>query len=87
MIKIANNRFLDAFLKFLLFSAILHFLVLVVTSIITLDIGFLNYFDIVGINLFIPGIGSGMISQIFSLSLILILYALIFFLYTKKNKP
>ena len=86
MIKIANNRFLDAFLKFLLFSAILHFLVLVVTSIITLDIGFLNYFDIIDVNLFLPGIDVGMISQIFSASLIIILYALIFFLYTKKNK-
>ncbi len=85
MFKIANNRFLDAFLKLMLFSAVLHIATLIIVSIKKADAAPLNFFSIVGVDQFIPGIDKGLSSQITSLSLIIILYGMIYLLYTKKD--
>lgn len=80
-----KNRFIDALIKFILFSAFLHLLLLLIFLVFTHDFTGVNYFNIIGLNLFFPNIGQGFASQIFSLLTMAVTYGLIFFIINKKG--
>lgn len=80
-----KNRLWDAFLKLVLFSAGLHVVLLVVYSILHLNFLPLNYFNILDIDLFFPGIINGALSNILSVICIVAIYLLIYFNLTDKS--
>lgn len=82
--QIAKNRYLDAFLKFLLLSAIIHPSLLLISFSTNLNVSLLNYFDIIGLNLFFPGIIEGYLSQILSVIIMIAIYLIIYLHFTKK---
>ena len=86
MIQIAKNRILDAFLKFILLSAIIHTALLAVYSLIFWDIRVFNYFSILAVSLFIPGAASGQVSMIVSGAIMASVFLAIFLFYTKSDK-
>lgn len=86
MNKISNNRFLDAFLKLLLVSAIIHLSIIVVFLIITKNIKVLNYFNILDIDSFFPEVINGTLSQILSAGIVIFIYIVIFFFFTKSKR-
>jgi hypothetical protein len=84
MKRISKNRFVDALLKLMLLSAIIHIIILITFSIIKMDFTFINYFKILTIDLIVPSITQGVLSNVLSVAVVVILYILIFFFYTKK---
>jgi len=80
-----KNRFLNTLVKFILFSAVLHILLLAIAFVFKRDLTAVNYFNVVGLNLFFPEIGQGLASQIFSLLTMVVIYGLIFFVSNKKT--
>lgn len=86
MIRIAKNRLLDAFLKFVLLSALVHTALLAVYALVFWDFGVFNYFSILDLGLFIPGITTGQVSVIVSASIMATLFLVIFLFYTKSEK-
>jgi len=84
MIKF-KNRYLEALIKLILFSAIFHLVLLFIYALINLNISYLNYFSIIDIDLFLPSITEGPFSLIFSLITALALYLIILFKFTRKR--
>ena len=84
MFNIAKNRFLDALLKLMLLSAIVHAVLVVIFSFLTKDLEFLNYFYIIGLNLFFPNISMGITGQILSAATVVAFYTAIFLFFTKN---
>jgi hypothetical protein len=84
MIQIVKNRFVDALLKLILLSAIFHMALLILFSIVNLDLVILNYFNILDIDLLFPNIIEGVLSQLLSIAMVIIIYSLIFVFFTKK---
>lgn len=66
--KISKRRLLDALKKLILFSAIFHMCILIGLAVAKGDIVILNYFNILDLDLFWPGIIEGPISLIASLA-------------------
>jgi hypothetical protein len=85
MIKIVKNRLLDALLKLMLVSAGLHVVVVVFFALIKNNIRVLNYFSIIGLDLFIPDLSTGFVSHIIAILITLVLYLVILFFFTEKN--
>jgi len=83
--RLAKNRYLDALLKLVLFSAITHMLILVYKSLSTTDSTVMNYFNILDLDLFFDGIEKGALSQVLSIVVMLGIYFAIFFLFTRKG--
>ena len=84
--KTSENRYIDALIKLILFSAVFHIILIIIYSIVNLDITHLNYFNILDIDLFFPGIIDGPLSQVFSILMIAIIYLIIYSVFTKKDK-
>jgi len=84
--KTSENRYIDALIKLILFSAVFHIILITIYSIVNLDITYLNYFNILDIDLFFPGIIDGSLSQVFSILMITIIYLIIYSVFTKKDK-
>ena len=82
MFRIARNRFLDAFLKFLLLSSIIHTILMFIYSIAYNDIEHLNYFRILDISAFIPGLKGGIIPDIAGTVIMILLYLIIYFFFS-----
>ena len=85
MNKIVTNRWLDAFLKLLLISAVIHFSIMVLALLINQNTLLLNFFDIIDLDLFLPGIINGTTNQILSAIVIIFLYIIIYLFFTKKS--
>lgn len=85
MMQISKNRFLDALLKLMLFSAMLHIVVLACVSVAQLNFSPLNYFSIVSLDVLFPAISDVPVSQGLSLLIVIILYTVILLGYTKKS--
>jgi hypothetical protein len=83
MIRIAKNRILDALLKFILVTALIHLSVMAVYSIVTWDFGLWNYFRIINLNLFVPGSVLGPVSMAVSAALMATGIMAMYFFYTK----
>ncbi|RDG28618.1 hypothetical protein DV872_25905 [Oceanispirochaeta sp. M1] len=69
------------------FTALIHIVILVIISILKSDIKYLNYYNILDIDLFIPNIIDGYLSQIFSfVTIVIILSAIYIRISIKSNK-
>lgn len=77
-----ERRFFRAFFKTVLFFAIFHFILLIVLTVVTQRIEYLNIFEIVGLSHFFPGIQTGIISFIISTGIV----AATYFLYYHRAK-
>lgn len=86
MLKICKNRFLDALCKFVLFSAFLHVIAIVVFFIVKRDVIAFNYFHIISAHLVFPDLIKGWFAQVISLVIMIVLYVIIFSFYTDKEK-
>ncbi|MBI3034345.1 hypothetical protein HYY72_04240 [Candidatus Woesearchaeota archaeon] len=84
MIMLSKNRVLDALLKFVVISAAVHLIVLAAYSLKTGQFTWLNYFKMIGIDLFFPNVLESPQATFLSMTTVAALYILIFFLFTKK---
>lgn len=80
-----KNRFLDVLIKFILFSAVLHITLLLIFFVISHDLTVVNYYQIIGLNLFFPQIGQGAVSQVLSILTMILFYGLIFVFARRKK--
>lgn len=78
MKKITKKSLWKAFKWLVLLSACTHLVLLFLSFLQTQDITLINYFNIIDLDLFIPNIENGIVSQIFSLGIIVILYFLLY---------
>lgn len=85
MTQLSKNRFLDSFLKFLLVSAVIHFIILMIITLKEMNIIYLNYFKILNINFFFKEIEQGILSQVISTIIVIIIYVVIFVFFTRKK--
>lgn len=78
MRNIAKNRYLDALLKLMLLSAVIHMTVLAVYFVLYLDLSRFNFFKIVALDLFYPQLVTTHLTNIYSLGTMFILWAMFF---------
>lgn len=83
MNKIVNNKYLDALLKTMLFSAIIHMILLFIYIGISGKFYLANYFNILDLDLFSPKFIEGAGSLILSGVVVLGIY--IFFLFKRDS--
>jgi len=77
-----------SFLKFVLLTALIHIVVLVISAIKDGNIKYLNYFQILGLGKFWPQITHGLISDIVSaLLMILLIATFLTIAFIKKANP
>ena len=84
--KIFKNRYLDTLAKLILLSAVTHMSVVLLYSTINCNIINLNYFSILDLELFFPNIIHKQISHLASGITVIILFTIIYFFFTKKDK-
>ena len=80
-----KNRYLDAAIKFVLFSATVHLILITIYVITHIGVVSLNYFDILDVDLFIPALKNGLASQLISLVFAILFYTLILKYFTKRQ--
>jgi hypothetical protein len=73
--RFLSSRFVDALAKTILFFASVHLLILAIVA-IRGDISVLNVFNILSLNLFLPGLGEGLVNFLLSYCVVLGVYAL-----------
>ena len=77
-IKIVKNKYLNALLLLMLFSAIVHMIILFLMTISTFDIYALNFFNILDIDVLFPALFfNSTLSNISSVIFILSIYLII----------
>lgn len=81
-VNIVKNKYLNALLILMLFSAIVHMLVLFIVAVISQDMYMLNYFNILDLDLFYPNVFNSPAGNIFSGLIVVAIYLFIL----KKNK-
>ena len=84
MNSIVKNRYFDALLKLMLFSAIVHVGLLIVYSIFSKDLFILNYFNILDFDLVYSRIATGVTNFIISGVVVIVIYIIILRFFTKK---
>ncbi len=73
-IKIADNKYVNALLVLMLFSAIVHMIILFVVAIASRDMYVLNYFNILDVDLFHASIFSSGAGNLFALVAVVGIY-------------
>lgn len=86
MKSIVKNPYLDALLKLMLLSAIIHIFVLVIYSVLNGNVFYLNFFKIINIDLFFPEIVNLDCYGLYSFVITIWLYILIYYISNIKNK-
>jgi hypothetical protein len=81
---LVQNKYINAFILLVLFSAAIHIMLLTVFAVISNDISVLNFFNIISLNYFMEGMFNGMLSTLLSFVVVLILYGCMLFVSTKK---
>ena len=81
-IKIVKNKYLNALFILMLFSAIVHMLVVFYFALTSGDFYIFNYFNILDLDLFYPNIFNNFIGNIFSILFVVFIYLIIL----KNNK-
>ena len=81
MKKITKKSLWKAFKWLVLLSACTHLVLLFLSFLQTQDVTLMNYFNIIDLDLFIPNIENGIVSQIFSLGIIILLYYMLYWHY------
>jgi hypothetical protein len=84
--KIKKNKYVNALIKIMLFSAVVHMIMIGIYSFAKLNTVKFNFFDILDLDLFFPRMIHGNISQISSLVTFVLLYALIVLGITYKRR-
>jgi len=82
MVKIAKNKYVNAALVLMLFSAIAHMVILFFSAVATKDMHALNYFNILDFDFMFPDLFTGFWVDVFSWIFVGFLYAVIL----KANK-
>ncbi len=85
MSSLKTNRFIQAFLYLMLISAALHIFILVLYFTVTLDYSSLNFFEIIGLNLFYPTFVSSISGNYLSIIVMLGIYFLGYKFLTSKK--
>ena len=80
------KKILKSFLKFVLLTALIHIGVLIFTSIKNGNIKFLNYFQILGLTEFWPKITKGWISDLISMSTMVIIFSVFLIIGLRENR-
>jgi predicted membrane protein len=78
-------RPIQAFIGLMLFSAVTHLLILAIYFIKTHDDTPLNFFSIIGLDLFFPEIVTSRFSSLFSVITTVVVYSFLYLLFTNKN--
>lgn len=81
-IKIVKNKYINALFILMLFSAIIHMLVLFCLTLTSGNLYIVNYFNILDLDLFYPDIFNSFFANIFSIFFVFVLYIIIL----KNNK-
>jgi len=76
--RIVNCRYLDALLKLILFSALVHIVILVIHAVRERDFSVMNYFNILDLDFFFPGIEEGVLSNVLSVVVMVVIYGVMF---------
>ncbi|MEI8349619.1 MAG: hypothetical protein WCI77_05655 [Candidatus Omnitrophota bacterium] len=84
MAKITANRFIDAFFKLILLSAAVHIGIVIGRTITEGTARHLNYFKLISLDLILPSVCNGNQNHIIAFLVMVIVYYLIFLLFTKK---
>lgn len=86
MKPIVKNPYLDALLKLMLLSAIIHMIVLVTYSILNGNVSHLNFFKIINIELFFPEIVNVDCYGLYSFVITIWLYIFLYYFSNIRNK-
>lgn len=86
MTIIRIKKILRTLKTLILTTALIHIAILIVVAISKADITYLNYFNILDVDLFFPNVVNGFFSQVLSLVLMLGVFAIIYFRRTKLAK-
>ena len=84
--KFFSNKYIVALKNVMLFSAIIHMIMIAIYSIVNLNTVKFNFFDILDLDLFFPNIIKGNLSQIFSIIAFVIVYCIFYFINMEKKK-
>ena len=76
-IKIVKNKYLNALFLLMLFSAIVHMVILFIFAILSKNVNILNYFNILNLNYFMPDFFNNLLGNITSFLFVILLYAII----------
>ncbi len=76
-IRIVKNKYLNALLLLMLFSAIIHLLILFYTALTTQDLYVLNYFHILDITYFFPNFFKNRLGNIISILFVISFYVVL----------
>ena len=82
MVQFAKNRYIDAALKLIIFSSIVHLLILAAQAIIHRDVLWLNYFNILDLEFFFPSILQYPLSTFFATACAVVIYGILYKYYT-----
>ena len=81
-----SSRPIKAFILLMLTSAVIHLVTLAVYFVQTHDAVPLNFFSIVGFNLFFPSLVMSPFANMYSLVATLSIYSILFFFFTHENR-
>lgn len=84
--KFISNKYIIALKNVMLFSAIVHMIMIAIYSIVKLNTVKFNFFDILDLDLFFPNMIKGNLSQVFSIIAFVIVYCLFLFIKKEKSK-
>ena len=84
--KFFRNKYVIALENVMLFSAIVHMIMITIYSIVKLNTVKFNFFDILDLDLFFPNIIKGNLSQVFSIIAFVIVYCIFYFINMEKKK-
>jgi len=84
--KFFRNKYVIALENVMLFSAIVHMIMIAIYSIVKLNTVKFNFFDILDLDLFFPNIIKGNLSQVFSIIAFVIVYCIFFFINKERSK-
>ena len=85
MNPIVKNRHLDALLKLMLLSAVLHMAVLAIYFVLHVDATRFNFFKIINIDLLYPRLVTNSLTNFYSTVVMVVLY-LFFYTFSSKRK-
>jgi hypothetical protein len=86
MLMIIIPRYIDAFVKLMILSSVLHLTTIAIYFLMTHDTRPLNFFSIIGTDLLFPSIAISPYADIYSLSAIVILYSVLYFFFTHESR-
>jgi hypothetical protein len=78
------NRYVEAFVRTVSFFGLTH-LVILTSLAIRKDVQVLNAFNILDLDSYLPGLGSGVYNFILSYCMVFVVYAISFFYFTKSE--